>query len=131
MRMGLERAGWNIKFANDISPEKLKMYQGQFPDAENHFALSDIHKLAPCQIPQDNMRPKVLANFILMHPNIDWTIRKMPNLPSRDSFLDSIIDRPEMTENGWWERERAEYLINQMQPLHKTKLQEMMEREAR
>ena len=45
MRMGIENQGWSIAFANDISDDKYKMYADQFPDAENHFVLADIHTL--------------------------------------------------------------------------------------
>lgn len=45
MRMGLERSGWRVVFANDIEPSKLEMYRDQFQDTDSHFSLGDIHKL--------------------------------------------------------------------------------------
>jgi len=51
MRMGLERQGWNIKFANDIDPQKCKMYSDQFPDWEKHLVCDDIHVLSASDIP--------------------------------------------------------------------------------
>lgn len=51
MRMGLERAGWTIRFANDIDPQKLRMYRGNFSDVDDHFVLGDIHKLHADCIP--------------------------------------------------------------------------------
>ena len=51
MRMGLERQGWTLAFANDIDPLKLEMYQGQFGDANGHFNLGDIHELSVDLVP--------------------------------------------------------------------------------
>lgn len=52
MRMGLERQGWSIKFANDIDPQKYEMYKGQFVDAENHSVLGDIHEIPIERVPR-------------------------------------------------------------------------------
>jgi DNA (cytosine-5)-methyltransferase 1 len=45
MRAGLEKQGWSVSFANDLDPQKMKMYREHFADAENHFLLDDIHNL--------------------------------------------------------------------------------------
>src|ERR1039458_4375961 len=50
MRMGLERAGWRIAFANDIDEDKWQMYRDHFGDT-GEFIVDDIHKLGPNQIP--------------------------------------------------------------------------------
>jgi DNA (cytosine-5)-methyltransferase 1 len=46
MRMGLELAGWEILFANDIDEQKKEMYYTNFADADDHFLLGDIHKIS-------------------------------------------------------------------------------------
>lgn len=51
MRMGLERAGWKIAFANDICQDKFEMYAGHFEDADDHFVVADIHELKATEIP--------------------------------------------------------------------------------
>ncbi len=51
MRLGLEREGWRIAFANDIDPQKEEMYRANFPDADRHFVLGDIHALPVSKIP--------------------------------------------------------------------------------
>ena len=51
MRMGLEKQGWTVAFANDISLQKYEMYRTQFLDAEQHFLLDDINNITPQQIP--------------------------------------------------------------------------------
>jgi DNA (cytosine-5)-methyltransferase 1 len=50
MRMGLERAGWGIAFANDIDEDKWQMYRDHFGDT-GEFIIGDIHKLAAYQVP--------------------------------------------------------------------------------
>jgi DNA (cytosine-5)-methyltransferase 1 len=52
MRLGLERAGWSIAYANDIDPQKLEMYDAHFGDAKEHFHLGDIHKIAADDLPR-------------------------------------------------------------------------------
>lgn len=51
MRMGLEREGWRVKFANDIAPDKFAMYAAQYRDATEHYVVADVHKLSADQIP--------------------------------------------------------------------------------
>lgn len=51
MRMGLERAGWNVIWANDIDEDKMHMHQGHFTNDDAHFRLGDVHSLDPDEIP--------------------------------------------------------------------------------
>jgi len=51
MRMGLEKAGWKILFANDIDPMKQRIYESHFQDEPSHFVLGDIHNLSANDIP--------------------------------------------------------------------------------
>lgn len=51
MRMGLEQCGWHVVFANDIDPQKQEMYVAQFPDANQHFVLGDVHVISATQVP--------------------------------------------------------------------------------
>lgn len=50
MRIGLERAGWRIDFANDIDEDKWAMYRDHFGDT-GEFVLGDVHKLDPHIVP--------------------------------------------------------------------------------
>lgn len=53
VRVGLEKAGWECVFANDIDPKKREMYEAMFPhDPVNHFAECDVRKLDPGTIPR-------------------------------------------------------------------------------
>jgi DNA (cytosine-5)-methyltransferase 1 len=55
MRLGLERAGWRVAFANDIDPKKLEMYHVAFPDADEHFLLKDVHELTAEELPTTDL----------------------------------------------------------------------------
>jgi|SRR5450755_927213 DNA (cytosine-5)-methyltransferase 1 len=55
VRMGLERHGWQVVFANDNSAQKLEMYRSQFPDAEQHFILDNINNIEATHIPAITM----------------------------------------------------------------------------
>lgn len=50
MRIGLERAGWSIAFANDLDEDKWQMYRDHFGDT-GEFMVDDIHKLRASKIP--------------------------------------------------------------------------------
>lgn len=51
MRMGLERQGWSIAFANDNDERKYEMYKGHFTDADSHFFYDDIRNISSDRIP--------------------------------------------------------------------------------
>lgn len=51
MRLGLERAGWKVAFANDIAADKKQMYERCFADSPDHFHLGDIHALPVAKLP--------------------------------------------------------------------------------
>ena len=50
MRIGLERAGWRVAFANDIDEDKRQMYCAQFGD-NGEFVLGDVHQLDARNVP--------------------------------------------------------------------------------
>ena len=50
MRIGLERAGWQIAFANDIDEGKWRMYRDHFGDT-GEFLVGDVHKLDVATLP--------------------------------------------------------------------------------
>jgi DNA (cytosine-5)-methyltransferase 1 len=45
MRIGLEKQGWTVAFANDIDPQKYTIYKNHFQDEPEHFLLEDVHKI--------------------------------------------------------------------------------------
>ena len=239
MRLGLEKAGWKIAFANDIDSTKESIYRNHFNDSENHFQLGDIHQLKGSQVPnislatasfpctdlslagrreglsgsqssafwgfvnvledmgerrppivllenvegfltsnkgqdfkeallalnglgyyvdafivdavrfvpqsrvrlfvvghkstgkqemvserqlsfyQSELRTQKLADFILKHPEINWSIRDLPNLPKSNSRLVDIVEEIPKTSKDWWNEERVQYLLNQTFDRHR------------
>jgi DNA (cytosine-5)-methyltransferase 1 len=55
MREGLEKAGWIVRFANDIDSVKQKLYKNHFKGNSDYFVLDDIHKLSVLQVPQTTL----------------------------------------------------------------------------
>lgn len=51
MRLGLERAGWHIAFANDIDEDKRQMYCAHFGNT-GEFVLGDVHQLDATRVPR-------------------------------------------------------------------------------
>lgn len=51
MRIGLERHGWSIQYANDIDVQKYEMYKQHFPDADKHFVVDDVHNISIDSVP--------------------------------------------------------------------------------
>lgn len=238
MRMGLERDGWRVVWANDIDADKREMYEGHFRNGHAHFHLGDVHAVpadsippislatasfpctdlslagarrglagressafwgfinvitgmkshrpplvmienvsgflsshggkdfrdaclalnalgysvdvilidAACFVPQsrsrlflfgrledagfvvaretptfyqDHCRPKAVADFILCHPEIRWSLRNLPPLPERTMALSDILEDLPPSSACWWTKERAEYLLNQMSEKHR------------
>jgi DNA (cytosine-5)-methyltransferase 1 len=75
---------------------------------------------------ESRVRPSALAEFIFSHPDINWRIRKLPDTPKGGWILEDILedlphDRPE-----WWNRARAQYLLNQMSARHRETAEKMI-----
>jgi DNA (cytosine-5)-methyltransferase 1 len=53
-RMGLEKAGFEVVWANDYEPDKRAMYLAQFGESDGHtFALGDIADVRAADLPTD------------------------------------------------------------------------------
>jgi DNA (cytosine-5)-methyltransferase 1 len=56
-RLGLERAGFRVAWANDFEPDKYSMYEGHFRDqevgADHDFALGDVAAVKVSDLPGD------------------------------------------------------------------------------
>ncbi len=68
---------------------------------------------------ESDVRPKALADFIFMSPEIRWRIRNLPPQPQRNMTLPDILEDIPLSSREWWSRQRAEYLLNQMSPRHR------------
>jgi DNA (cytosine-5)-methyltransferase 1 len=78
---------------------------------------------------ESDVRPKKLADFILMHPEIRWNIRNLPSPPQRTTTLVDILEDVPHDSPVWWSRERADYLRNQMSERHGVAADEMTQAE--
>ena len=238
MRMGLERAGWNVVWANDIDEDKMLMHQGHFTSDDAYFCLGDVHSLDPDDIPevslatasfpcndlslagarrglagqhsgafwgfidamkgmgnrrpplvmlenvagfltshdgndfkdaclalnelgysvdafivdaalfvpqsrqrlfligkrenqapthvaetlsfyQSQCRPRALADFILWNPDVQWSIRNLPPIVKAKTTLQDILENLPPNSAYWWNKQRADYLLNQMSEKHR------------
>ena len=76
---------------------------------------------------ESDCRPAALAEFIMLWGNdIDWRIRRLPPLPKRLTSLSDIIEELSPNSAMWWNRERCDYLLNQMSPKHRASADEMI-----
>jgi DNA (cytosine-5)-methyltransferase 1 len=51
MRLGLEREGWSVAFANDIDEQKMRMYRSHFGNDDGRTLREDIHRVSEDSIP--------------------------------------------------------------------------------
>lgn len=52
-RVGLERAGLRVAWANDYEPAKKMFYDARFPQDSNEYALGDVADVRGSSLPQD------------------------------------------------------------------------------
>lgn len=74
----------------------------------------------------DELRPKKLREFIEAHPEIHWRLRDFPAPSSSGRRLEDIIEDLPHEAPEWWNRKRAEYLLNQMSARHREKTEAMI-----
>jgi DNA (cytosine-5)-methyltransferase 1 len=68
---------------------------------------------------QGQCRPAALADFILWHSEIRWSIRKLPTIQKAETTLADILEDLPLNSTYWWSKPRAEYLLNQMSEKHR------------
>jgi DNA (cytosine-5)-methyltransferase 1 len=51
VRLGLERSGFRISWANDVDPDKKQMYCGHFRDSDDHYYAGDVAFADASRIP--------------------------------------------------------------------------------
>lgn len=75
---------------------------------------------------ESEVRSSALASFIVMHPDINWRIRKLPALPHRSKRLPAILEELPPNHQMWWSPKRAEYMLGQMSPKHRAEAEAMI-----
>ena len=68
MRLGLEKEGWRLAFANDIDPNKEEILPSELPDADRHFVPGDINCLSSSQIPNVSLATASFPAMIYRWP---------------------------------------------------------------
>ena len=68
---------------------------------------------------ESQCRPKALADFILMHPDIQWTLRSLPKIKPKPTTLAEIVEDVPANSSIWWTPDRAAYLLSQMSERHR------------
>ncbi|MGO8929667.1 MAG: DNA cytosine methyltransferase [Limisphaerales bacterium] len=79
---------------------------------------------------ESEARPRALASFVLMHPDISWRLRELPPLPQCTKRLDDILEDLPLNHQMWWSRQRCEYMLNQMSPKHSAQAQALIRGDA-
>lgn len=74
---------------------------------------------------ESDIRPRALAHFIFLHPEITWEIRRLPSLPVRSKFLRDVLEDLPESSPCWWSPERTAYLTEQMSLKHRSQLSGM------
>ena len=85
-----------------------------------------LHEMTPMLL-QSELRPPALADFMFMNPEIGWSVRDLPSLPSAQIKLQDIVEDVPLNSELWWSKDRCEYLLNQMSEKHRTEAERMME----
>ncbi len=73
-----------------------------------------------------NVRPKAVADYVLLHPEIRWLLRQLPNQPKRKNHLEDIVEDIPDESKEWWSTGRVDYLLNQMSAKHRKIVERMM-----
>lgn len=74
-------------------------------------------------LPATELRPVKLIDFIYQHPDINWHINTaLPQLPTINSNLKSIVEKVSKSSSLWWSQERVDYLLNQTFERHLSKV---------
>jgi DNA (cytosine-5)-methyltransferase 1 len=72
-----------------------------------------------------NARSRRVLDYIETNADLRWYFHKLPNLPTRQVLLEDIID----VSAEWWEKERTDYLFNQMHERHRELVRESMKQD--
>ena len=96
------------------------------PQSRPRLFVAGIHESIPAEsacpvlLSTSRMRPPILTDFMARHSDIRWTIRPLPNPPSRaEQSLVDILEALPNDAQEWWDSRRSEYLYNQMSPRHR------------
>ncbi|HLJ56764.1 MAG TPA: DNA cytosine methyltransferase, partial [Chthonomonadaceae bacterium] len=127
----LNRLGYGVDaFVLDAASFVPQSRQRLFVAAKQELRQEPARVLSGLRFYQSEVRPAALADFILMHDEINWSIRALPPLPSSDARLTDILDDLPSSSAEWWSAERSAYLLSQMSVRHRKIADEMIAADA-
>jgi len=71
------------------------------------------------RLSRTGVRPKMLMDFIIAHPEIRWRVRDVPSPLRCQKKVEDILEDLPHDAPEWWSLERVEYLLNQMSDRHR------------
>jgi DNA (cytosine-5)-methyltransferase 1 len=123
--LALNRLGYSVDaFIIDASRFVPQSRQRLFVVGQRTIATP--HLAETPSLFESELRPAALADFILWHPDVQWSLRSLPALPKRKTQLTDIIEDLSPNSSAWWNRQRCEYLLNQMSPKHRAQADAMI-----
>ncbi|MFC7526139.1 DNA cytosine methyltransferase [Parapedobacter sp. GCM10030251] len=81
-------------------------------------------------LPDSELRPPKLREFITKNPHIDWNVRAvLPELPRLDKRLADIVEDIPKNNSVWFSKQRVDYLLNQTFERHLNKVLDQKEKD--
>jgi DNA (cytosine-5)-methyltransferase 1 len=111
--------------ANFVPQSRQRLFVIGIRDLHNNIRSSTVNSH---QFYESNVRPKALADFVLLHPEVEWRLRKLPNQPVRSISFEDVVEDIDEGSQEWWTKSRVDYLLNQMSAKHLKIVREMTER---
>ena len=144
VRLGLEQAGWEIRFSNDWELSKFEMYSAYFKDASQHYKVQDIFSVCPAEIPETLLatasfpcidlslagnlediftylkrscllRTKTLERVVIANLDLQWHFLEIPSLPDKQfGNLAHVLECIPDEDDRWWSDDEVNRHLNMM-----------------
>lgn len=96
-----------------------------------HATAGEHAELAPLDLqPDKDLRPPRLVEFIHSHPDLDWSIRRLPPVPTAPVQLDRIVEPLPDDDPRWWDRQRVAHFRAQISARHRPQVEALCRSDA-
>ena len=119
--LALNELGYTVDASRFVPQSRQRLFVVGAKDAGSPAAEIRVESF-----PQGNTRPVALADFILTHPEIRWSVRPLAALPESTLSLKDIVEDVPLNSEIWWSKDRRDYLLSQMSPRHLAEAKAMM-----
>ncbi len=117
-RLGYAVDAFIVNAAHFVPQSRVRLF------VVGSLAISDSGRSLFC-LPENELRPPKLREFITKNPHIDWNVRAvLPELPRLNKHLSDVIEDIPKTNSIWFSKERVDYLLNQTFERHLVKVLE-------